>query len=94
MGLLMADEIKAGMKSGAFRTDTSPVIVCDMIGGGLELIAWSYMRTGKAIDVDKVTNSISRTVLCGIGSNDATTESLASLVGRLEHAADRLDSIG
>jgi AcrR family transcriptional regulator len=94
MGLLMADEIKAGMKSGAFRTDTSPVIVCDMIGGGLELIAWSYMRTGKAIDVDKVTNSISSTVLCGIGSNDATTESLASLVGRLEHAADRLDSIG
>lgn len=90
--VLMADEIKAGIKSGAFRADTSPGIVCDMIGGGLELIAYSYMRTGKAIDVDKVTESISRTILSGIESSNATTESLASLVDRLERAADRLDS--
>lgn len=70
MAVLMANEIKEGMKSSSFRADASPSIVCDMIGGGLELIEYSYMRTGKAIDVDKV------------------TESLASLVERLGHAAD------
>jgi len=91
IAILMADEIKAGIKAGIFRTDTSPSIVCDMIGGGLELIAWKYMTTGKTIDVDKVTNSISETVLCGIESRKATSESLARLVDRLEHAADRLD---
>lgn len=73
MAVLMANEIKEGMKSSSFRADASPSIVCDMIGGGLELIEYSYMRTGKAIDVDKV------------------TESLASLVERLGHAADWLD---
>lgn len=92
MAVLMADEIKAGIKSGLFRADTSPRIVCDMIGGGLEMIAYAYMRTGRPIDVDNVTDSISRTVLGGIESSDATTESMAKLVERLEHAADRLDS--
>jgi AcrR family transcriptional regulator len=92
IGILMADEIKAGIKRGDFRSDVSPGIVCDMIGGGLELIAWSYMTNGKAIDVDKVTNAISRTVLSGIEPNNATTASLASLVTRLEQTADRLDS--
>lgn len=90
--VLLADEIRAGIEDGSFSVDISPGIVRDMIGGGLEMIAWSYMTTGKAIDVDKVTESISRTVLCGIESSDAPNESLASLVERLEHAADRLDS--
>lgn len=92
MAVLMADEIAAGINSGLFRTDTSPRIVCDMIGGGLELIAYSYMKTGKAIDVDNVTDSISRTVLGGIELSDAKTESMSKLVKRLEKAADRLDS--
>jgi len=93
MAVLMANEVKAGMKDGSFRTDTSSSIVCDMIGGGLELIEYSFMRTGNAIDVDKVTESISRTVLCGIESSDVKAESLASLVERFEHVADRLDSV-
>ena len=91
IAVLMANEVKAGIKSGSFHSNTSPSIICDMIGGGLELIAYSYMRTGKAIDVDKVTDSISRTFLCGIETSDPTTESLANLVERLEKAADRLD---
>ncbi len=91
IAVLMADEVKAGIKSRTFHCNTSPSIVCDMIGGGLELIAYSYMRTGKSIDVDKVTDSISLTFLSGIESSDPTTESLANLVERLEQTADRLD---
>lgn len=90
IAILMADEIKAGIRSGSFHSNTSPSIVCDMIGGGLELIAYSYMRTGKTIDVDKVTDYISHTFLCGIEKNDQTTESLANLVKRLERTAERL----
>jgi AcrR family transcriptional regulator len=90
--ILLSDEIRAGVDDGSFRKDASVGIVRDMIGGGLEMIAWSYMTTGKAIDVDNVTESISRTVLTGIDSSDAANESLAGLVDRLEHAADRLDS--
>lgn len=91
VAVLMADEVKAGIKGGFFHSDTSPSIVCDMIGGGLELIAYSYMTTGKAIDVDKVTDSISRTFLTGIETSDPTTASLANLVQRLEKTANRLE---
>ena len=91
MAVLMANEIKAGMKDGTFRSDTSPSLVCYMIGGALELTEHSFMRTGKAIAIDDVTESICRMIHCGIDAIDATTESLASLVKRLGHAADRLD---
>ena len=91
MAVLMANEIKAGMKDGSFRLDTSPSIVCYMIGGALELTEHAFMRTGKPIDVDKVTESIWRTIHGGIESGDTTTHSLASLVERFENVADRLD---
>ena len=93
MAVLMANEIKAGMKDGTFRSDTSPSLVCYMIGGALELTEHSFMRTGKAIAVDNVTESICRMIHCGIDAIDATTGYLASLVERFEHAADRLDPV-
>ncbi len=91
MAGLMANEIKAGMEEGSFRPDTSPSIACYMIGGALELTEYSYMRTGKPIDIDKVTDSIWQTIRGGIESRDATTGSLARLIERLEHVTDRLD---
>ncbi len=93
MAVLMANEIKAGMKDGSFRLDTSPSIVCYMIGGAIELTEYSYMNTGKAIDIDKVTESIWRTIHSGINSSVATAESLTSLVERFEQVADRLDPL-
>ena len=93
MAILMANEVKAGMRDGTFRSDTSPSLVCYMIGGALELTEHSFMRTGKAIAVDNVTESICRMIHCGIDAIDATTGSLASLVERFEHAADRLDPV-
>jgi AcrR family transcriptional regulator len=91
MAVLMANEIKMGIKDGSFRSDTSPSIVCYMIGGALELTEYSFMRTGTPIDIDKVTGSIWQTIRGGIESRDTTTGSLARLVERLEHATDRLD---
>ena len=91
MAVLMTNEIKAGMKDGSFRLDTSPSIVCYMIGGVIELTEYSYMNTGKAIDIDKVTNSIWRIISGGIESREATIEPLVRLIGRLEHVTDRLD---
>lgn len=93
MAVLMANEIKAGMKDGSFRLDTSPSIVCYMIGGAIELTEYSYMNTGKAIDIDKVTDSIWRIISGGIESREAITEPLARLIERLEHVTDRLDPI-
>ena len=89
--ILMADEIKAGIKDGWFRKETSPSVVCDMIGGGLELIGYSYMKTGKTIDVDGVTEAFSQVILSGIESEKSSTESMANLIARLERTADRLD---
>ena len=91
MAVLMANEIKVGMEEGSFRPDTIPSIACYMIGGALELTEYSYIRTGKPIDIDKVTDSIWQTISGGIESRGATTGSLARLIERLEHVTDRLD---
>lgn len=91
MAALMANEIKKGMAEGSFRLDTSPSIVCYMIGGAIELTEYSFMKTGRVIDIDKTTESIWRTIHSGMSSSDAAAESLTSLVKRFEQAADRLD---
>jgi AcrR family transcriptional regulator len=91
MAALMKNEIKKGMADGSFRSDTSPSIICYMIGGAVEITEYSFMKTGKAIDIDKVTESIWRTIHNGMSSSDATAESLTGLVERFEKAADRLD---
>ena len=91
MAVLMANEIKVGMEEGSFRPDTSSRIACYMIGGALELTEYSYIRTGKPIDIDKVTDSIWQMIRGGIESREATTEPLAKLIERLEHVTDRLD---
>ena len=91
MAGLMANEIKVGMEEGSFRPDTIPSIACYMIGGALELTEYSYIRTGKPIDIDKVTDSIWQTIRSGIESREVTTGPLARLIERLEHVTDRLD---
>ena len=91
MAALMRNEIKKGMADGSFRLDTSPSIVCYMIGGAVEITEYSFMKTGRAIDIDKVTESIWRTIHSGMSSSDATAESLTGLVERFEKAADKLD---
>lgn len=93
MATLMANEIKRGMAEGSFRSDTSPSIVCYMIGGAIELTEYSFMKTGRKIDIDKTTESIWQTIYNGISSKDETAESLTDLVERLEKAADRLDPV-
>ena len=88
---LMTKEIKEGMADGSFRLDTSPSIVCYMIGGALEITEYAFMKTGKPIVIDKVTESIWRTIHGGMSSSDATAKSLTGLVERFEKAADKLD---
>ncbi|MBT4256123.1 MAG: TetR/AcrR family transcriptional regulator, partial [Gammaproteobacteria bacterium] len=51
MAALMRNEIKKGMADGSFRLDTSPSIVCYMIGGAVEITEYSFMKTGRAIDI-------------------------------------------
>jgi TetR/AcrR family transcriptional regulator, fatty acid metabolism regulator protein len=93
MAALMKNEIKEGMADGSFHSDISPSIICYMVGGAVEITEYSFMKTGKPIDVDKVTESIWRTIHGGMSSSDPTAESLTSLVERFEQAADRLDSV-
>lgn len=91
MAGMMANEIRAGIKDGSFRSDTSPKITCYMIGGALELTEFSYVQNGEVVNLDEIAESIWRTISGGIGPTGATTESLIGLVERFEQAADRLD---
>ena len=91
MAGMMANEIRAGIKDGSFRSDTSPNITCYMIGGAIELTEFSYVQNGEVVNLDEIAESIWRTISGGISSTGATKESLIGLVERFEQAADRLD---
>ena len=91
MASMMAIEIRAGIKDGSFRSDTSSNITCYMIGGAIELTEFSYVQNGKVVNLDEIAESIWRTISGGISSTGATTEPLIGLVERFEKAADRLD---
>ena len=89
---LLVQVLKEGKADGTFRADTSVYIVRDLICGGLELTAWSYMLTGRQIDVEAVTESVARTVLGGVETDTHEYVSLHALVKRLEHVAAKLDA--
>ena len=87
----MVEVVNEGKRDGSFKEDTSASVVRDLICGGLELMAWSYMISGREIDVNAVTEAVSRILLTGIESRDDERESLDELVHRLERVADRID---
>jgi len=91
MASMMAIEIRAGIKDGSFRSDTSSNVTCYMIGGAIELTEFSYVQNGKVVNLDEIAESIWRTISGGISSTGAATEPLIGLVERFEKAADRLD---
>ena len=71
MASMMAIEIRAGIKDGSFRSDTSPNITCYMIGGAIELTEFSYVQNGKVVNLDEIAESIWRTISGGISSTGA-----------------------
>ncbi len=89
---LLVEVVNEGKQDGSFRKDTSASVVRDLICGGLELMAWSYMITGREIDVEAVAEKVSKTLLVGIESKDDEKESLGELLHRLERVTDRIDS--
>ena len=89
---LLVDVVREGIADGSFREDTSVSTVRDLIGGGLELIAWSYMVTGNEIDVERVTENVARTVIGGIEVRAEESMDVDVLVSRLERVATKLES--
>jgi len=90
---LLVSVVNEGKQDGSFKSEISASVVRDLICGGLELMAWSYMITGREIDVEGVTEAVSRIVLNGIeSSNGENHGSLSDVVHRLEAVADRMDS--
>ncbi len=71
MASMMANEIRAGIKDGSFRSDTSPNITCYMIGGAIELTEFSYVQNGEVVNLDEIAESIWRTISGGISSTGA-----------------------
>jgi hypothetical protein len=88
--------IRDGVKAGEFRADLPPALLRDLVYGGIEHHAWSYMTnsaagrgTGRgALDIDAIADQIT-TILCeGIAASDLRQEMqrLTRIASRIEKA--------
>lgn len=86
----LVDALQEGVQSGEFRRDIPLSLLRDLVYGGIEHHAWSYLCGRGDLDIDRLTDQL-MTLLCqGIESTSAG-ESLTSQAERLSQIAERLE---
>lgn len=88
--LVLIDVVKKGIASGELRSDTSPVMVRDVIFGAIEHRVTPFLMERSSIDIDEMTNQLCALVFNGICAPEAGKD-MDVLLARLEKVADRLD---
>ena len=86
----LVDAIQEGVQSGEFRKDIPLPLIRDMVYGGIEHHAWSYLCGRGDIDIDRLTDQIMRLLCQGI-KTPAADGSLSSQAERLSQIAERLE---
>ncbi len=69
------EAIRDGVASGELRSDIDPATVRNMIYGAIEHVVWRFMFKGGKLDVDRVADDLTQTVLHGIVADRAQAPS-------------------
>lgn len=89
---LLSGVVADGIASGEFRAGTPPALIRDLVFGGVEHHAWSYLYGHGSIDVDRLADQLTTTLCDGLLNRQASdtlnhhTERLSALADRLEQA--------
>lgn len=88
--------VEEGIVSGHFRPGVSPVVVRNLIYGGIEHQTWSYLRGEGDFDLDQAADDIAGILFHGLSATPLSdAEQLAPMVSKLQSRADALrDEIG
>lgn len=83
--------VNEAIAAGLCRPGISPALVRDLIFGGVEHQAWSYLRGEGDFDVDAAADGIASVIIHGISAGQVSDQTLlAPLVAKLEADADSL----
>jgi len=84
----LLDVIKDGVEAGEFRRDVSPVLLRDLVYGGIEHHSWNFICGRGDLDVDATANQITAIVCEGISQSSG---SLRQDMQRLSQLASRIE---
>jgi len=87
---LLVNVVQDGIRSGEFRRGVSLQLIRDMVFGGVEHHAWSYLYGHGELDVEQLADQITSALCDGI-LNRRTTDNLSQHTKRLSAIADRLE---
>jgi AcrR family transcriptional regulator len=88
---LLVDVVKDGQRTREFRDDVDPVMVRDLVYGGIEHIAWGSVTGRRTVDPTQVADSLTSLVCQGLERRNDGDGRLAEAVDRLENLADRFE---
>ncbi len=93
-GLFM-QVIRDGVSEGVFRDDISVELIRDMVFGGMEHHAWSYLFGKGSLDVEAVTHQLTSAICAGIesaapASDQAQVRRLSGIAANLQKEVDRM----
>lgn len=90
----VVEVVKAAVREGEFRSDFPPGFVRDMIFGGIEHRVWAFLRNEGDFDVGRTADAVTDFVYRALRAAEAEpAERVATALGRIEAAADRLESL-
>jgi AcrR family transcriptional regulator len=88
---LLVDVVVDGQRTDAFREDVDPVMVRDLVYGGIEHIAWGAVTGRRNVDPNLAADALAILVCNGLESPSQDDERLTEAVERLESVANRLE---
>lgn len=77
------EAIRDGVESGELRADIDPATVRNMIYGAVEHVVWRFVFRGGRLDVDRVADDLTETILHGIVAAAAPPSAIATLEARI-----------
>jgi AcrR family transcriptional regulator len=88
----LLDVIRDGVEAGDFRDDISPILLRDLVYGGIEHHAWTYLCGRGALDVDHIADQLTAVLCEGIEPREALplqreVRRLSQRVARMERGA-------
>lgn len=88
---LFVDVLREGVRSGEFRAGLPLELVRDLVYGGIEHHAWTYLYGNGALEPERSADQLTDLVCCGLESGRGTAA--GGTVAQIGELADRLETL-
>ncbi|MCH7790631.1 MAG: hypothetical protein IH940_14505, partial [Acidobacteria bacterium] len=86
---LLVNAVSEGVASGEFRDDVDPIVVRDLVYGGIEHLGWATLTGDAVLDTDATTDQLMMVLLSGI---EAPSDNIDTSLDRFESLVERMEA--